>query len=891
MAKVQKWDHVKWRNQRADDSPDIVAGSFAENKFVSFPDALKGTRAFAVQISTNRAAVKAVQHGPNAIIGVSAAALAGISHGRGRPLICDIPAHDEEQQTPQRIAHGSLSVLAGVATLLALATTATANVAAQVRQETETRATMLEEIIVTAQRRAENAQDVPISMSVFSRDFIRQYLSDPYEVANFTPNYQNDNNFGLTRSNASIRGLRSSDTFDHLGSTSILTYYDGIAAGTPYTSAMPHWDLDRIEVLRGPQGTLFGRNAVAGAIQYLSAAPTDEFEGYGEFTVGEFDLRRFEAAVGGPITANVKGRLSATIYDRAGDVSNTFLDERVGERDWWGLRGIVDWQIADHFDVRVKAQHLEGDQDELNFNAAPGAMMPAAFQAWFAGVGHDPDLPRNSNFERLQSVLEEPFSTADLELVQVDLNYDFGPARLTAIVGYLDGKNRINDDAVTMPVQIYDELAATDITQWSGEVRLTSQTNHPLQWIAGAYYQDTDDSSFFDLDVSGFFVADGLTPVPVFAGAGNVFSTGGAAQQLETYAFFLHTTRDWTEHLKTTHAVRYTHEEKSINYRFFSLFEFPVSPGVESGTPAQHDDFVNFAKLGPDQQRRQAVSIFSDPNTLDADGNVVPFPLSDSWNEVTWRFAVDYRLRDGALLYASISRGFKGGIFSVLADPAAAVSAGPEVSIVYEVGAKSQWLGDRLQVNVSAFYNDHSNLQTLLLTLSADGSVFYLLDNLPEAELYGGEIEITAIPTDNLFIAANLGFIEAKITKVPPGNENVLGNRLPLAEDMSFSGLVGYDIHTAPGMFSPHLSWRYRGEYWTTKENIDIPRKLGGFWTVDLRLGYESPQGKLYGLLYWKNLFDEVQPVASAIPDAALGTTASRINERRNWGVTIGYRF
>lgn len=765
-------------------------------------------------------------------------------------------------------------------------------------------------IIVTAQRRAEDVQDVPISASVFDSDFIADNLSDPRQIANFTPNYQvTRSSEGLTGGEGSIRGLGASDQANPLSSSSFLVIYDGIPTGTPITGTIPQWDLERIEVFRGPQGTLFGRNAVAGAIQYTSAMPTDYLEGYGRMQIGQFNLRRFEGAVSGPITDGIAARVSGFVYSRGGDVYNEFLDTDMGERDLYGFRGIIDWDITDALDVRLKAQRFVGDAEPIFFNAARSEFMTPDQLGWFEAVGFDPDLSRKTNYKVVQSGNQFPKNAAEVDIVELNLNYDFGSVGLAFIGGYINAENEITNVAIDFPAQVDDQLQAADLEQYSAELRLTSQTDSPFQWILGGYYQKTDDSFSADIDLSALLRdadGDGLTRhngdspedlldgiVPAFV-ADNIFFTGSNSQRLETYAGFLHTSYQWTDRLKTTHAIRFTHESKDVDYLFNSFFEFPVSIGVVPGSLGQHFDLVRFAGLTPEEQRAQAVSTIVEGNTIGADGSVIPYQIADSWDEVTWRLSLDYQVSDDVLLYASASKGFRGGIFSVLVPgPANAVAADPEKSLVYELGLKSRMFDNRLQLNASVFYDDHTDYQTSLFTTDPSAGILNNIDNLPKSELYGGEIEIQAVPVDNLLIVANLGLLDTKITKVLPGNEGLIGNELPLAEDLNFSGLVKYDIETKAGIFAPQASWRYWGEYFSLKENNDEPisGKPGGFWTVDLRLGWESTDGNVFAAAFWNNVFNEVHPTRHAQPLAASGHSVSVVNDRRNWGLEIGFRF
>lgn len=795
--------------------------------------------------------------------------------------------------------------------------------AAQATQETSSAAVSsaddlsglrLEEVTVTAERRAESSQKVPISMSVFSRDFIKEHIVSVFDVASFTPNFDimSNNGFGQS-STSSIRGIGTGEQSAPQDATSILTYYDGIPIGSQFGAVTPQWDLERIEVQRGPQGTLYGRNAVAGAIQFASAAPSEDLHGYVEVEGGDYDLRRVEGAVSGPITENIKGRLSALGYERGGNVRNTFLDVEQGEQEWWGVRGILDWQLTDHLDARLKAQYFDGDVDVLFFNAASSDLLAPGTLAWMQATGTDPDLPRRSNFKEIQSPLADPYDKFDMTLVELDFNYDFGPVGLTAVFGYVDGNESLVDSTLNFAAAAGVQAAENTSEQWTGEVRLTSQSDGPFEWIAGAFYQRNDDAQFkgFSLDYSGVFRdadGDGLTRynadspadlldglIPIYPASNVVLNTSidGTQQDLDTYAVFLHTKYRWTERLTTTQAVRYTKEEKDAQLGFISIFEVPVSAGVIPGTLDQLDDILAFARLTDDEQRQQALAILSDDDVLDADGRVVLPQARRSWEEVTWRFAADYQVSDTVLFYSSVSTGFKGGAFSLDPGPdGGPLSVDPEKSLVFEVGTKSQWLDRRLQLNASAFFNNHENLQSSQLEFRATGSAVSTLSNLPEVQLYGGEVEIQAIPTEHLLISANIGALRTEITEVNAGNESLLGKELPNAPDINFSGLVRYEVVTGIGAFSPQVSWRYRGETWSSKDNSDTTGQLGNFWTADVRVGYASANNNLYGSLYVRNVFDEVNPIFNVLADAQLiGTSLSKINERRIWGVTLGYRF
>ena len=813
----------------------------------------------------------------------------------------------------------------------------------------------LEEVIVTAERRTEVAQDVPIAISAFSESLIKsQNFNEPEEVSNLVPNFQQtglNGTGGMGLNTLTIRGLGVSGSGNFiLSSSSVLTYQDDIASGTTFTSNLPFWDLGRVEVLSGPQGTLFGRNAVGGVVKYISKAPTDEFEAYGEFTTGEFNLRRFEGAVSGPITDNLKARVSMLTYDRGGDIDNIVRKEQKGEREWWGVRGILDWTPTDRFSARVKYQRYEADSDTNFLNDAPREAFSddelAFFDTLTADLGIDRDLvelDRESNFEQQVGGLIEPSEAYTLDMFQLNGDYDFGPVTLNSIYGFMSASSDRVFDVVPVPTSIDHGFAPARLDQHSVEVRLTSNPGEfgRFNFITGVYAQKTDDKAFETNDFTGLrrdLDADGLTringdspedefdgllpagPGSFLSGAKTVAKDTGTIQELTTAAVFVHTTYDWTDRLKTTHALRWTTEEKEVDFWFNAFFEFPTRPGATPET--QFVDYIRFAKLNPrDKRTAPGVRILDDPNAIDFAGNpkeLGPTNFSEDWQEITGKFSVDYKVTDSAMVYGSFSRGFKGGSFVALAanrrdrDTAEetqeatlnANAADPEISNVFEVGAKTQWFDDRLQVNVSAFFNNHEDFQA---TQKERGGESNILSNIPEVDIKGAELQIQARPIPELFIMANFGIQEATIEEVVPSadgsNEAFLGNDLGLTEETNFSGIARYDLSTSLGTFSPGISWRYRGEFWSLFQNNDIGsvnpdgsfnlEPLGDFWEFNVRIGFESPDGRWYADATIDNVFDKVSSTRAEIPQpgGVLGGTLTNVNARRNWSASIGYRF
>ena len=243
------------------------------------------------------------------------------------------------------------------------------------------------------------------------------------------------------------------------------------------------------------------------------------------------------------------------------------------------------------------------------------------------------------------------------------------------------------------------------------------------------------------------------------------------------------------------------------------------------------------------------------------------------------------------MVYGLISRGFKGGAFTPTANSLGAVlgpdgniiAVDPETVIDYEVGMKSDIVPGRLRVNASAFFYDYSDYQTNQLIPSL---AIQILSNLPKAELYGAELEVQAVPVENLTLSVGLGALHTEITE--SSDPALIGNKLPLAEDFNWNASLRYDFNTSFGTISPEISGKRTGEYFGVKEN---PVQMGGFTIINARIGYESPNGKFYGSIWGTNLADEVNPIAIDDPTEFFGGDFANVNQHRRVGATVGVRF
>lgn len=728
----------------------------------------------------------------------------------------------------------------------------------------------LTEILVTAQRREESAQKVPISMTVLGTEAMAtmQTIND---LAAKIPNVQIDEAQGVPR--LSVRGIAQSD-FNPNATTSNMVYLDDVPLNAALAQSALTWDIERAEVLRGPQGTLFGRNATGGAIRFISAMPTKSWSGYADVTLGRFNQNIVNGAISGPLSDTLGIRIAYTGQRSDGDVYNTVTRKRIGN-DYYGIRGIVEWEPSDRVHAVLRAQYFNRNSPVLSWKSTPGLASKRGFGPLVDGRSVA-ELQADYGFQNLGASTKyrvtEIDGNPDGNLKHLPISFtadiDLGPVTLTSATGYLKAKQAYMTDGDTSPVPILNAYYMTNVRQWTQELRLASNATGPFKWIVGGFYMDEKIKARLSWDATEWL---GQTLYP---NANTVLYTRGQRQGTESYAVFAHTTYEITPELMLTAAARYTWENKDIFYIFRSRWDFPTSVPRTSFQAADFKRAVETQNLGTLLQAAQP-----------------SLGGKESWKNLSWKIALDYQLSPGTMVYALVSRGFKGGSFKptanvrseVLNADGSILSVRPETVTDYEVGVKSSVIPGRLRVNASAYLYDFRDYQTNQLI---PNSGLQLLSNLPKARMLGAELEIEAVPVDNLRLNLGTGFTDTSIRKST--DPALIGNKLPLAENFNLNASMRYDLETRLGTFAPEVSLKYRGHYYTSKENIV---RLGDFATIDARLSYTSPGEGVYGSLWIRNLTNKRAVLVVDDPSEFWGSNIAYVNAARTYGVTLGARF
>lgn len=677
--------------------------------------------------------------------------------------------------------------------------------------------TALDEIVITATKQGEtNVQTTPLAVTAIGEQQIDERgLSDVNDLVGVVPNLQVSDLSGYTQ--VYIRGVGSNIVF--IGSDpSSTTHLDGVYLARPLSYLSNFLDVERIEALRGPQGTLYGRNAVGGNINIISRRPTETPEGRVQVTVGDYNQLGFAGYISGPITGT--GLLGSLAFNRS--THDGYLDNVAGadleDEDFWGARGQLLIPLGSQSDLILRADYSETDSALGQYPKLlqpTGLTLEDSIMSDYHTVAHN-DV--NSTRARLGGVAAE-FNS--------DLNANLHFRSLSA---YRAFSGSIEADADSSSLQILRNLISPiRQEQVSQEFNLTGEYDR-FNFVLGAYYFREHNE-------------EPLTLAVVPAGASHIQRPHLSAESVALFAqgeYFL------TDALSVVAGVRWTKEEKDYRLDDYWTTSISYDPAVAAAAPI----------IG--------VPYFPDPFTVDT---------SADYDAVTPKIGVNYRL-DNMLFYVSATRGFKSGGFDYGSNNAADAAAGygPEYLWAYEAGAKTSWFQDRLRANVTAFYYDYTDMQ-----VQSFRNLGALTQNAATAEVQGLEVELQARPTSHLDLYANVAYLDATYEDYEGAFTNTLGTfsadgkRLNNAPEWSYSvgGRYSWDIGSYGEMFVG-ADVRYQDKVYFTAANDGVngvtnyPQQQDSYTLVDARLGWTSPDGLWDATLIGTNLTDEDYVVGTA---------------------------
>lgn len=722
----------------------------------------------------------------------------------------------------------------------------------------------LEEIVVTARKREESLQDTPISITAFTgADLEARQLDDISQIAESTPNLVFDDGVTISGSSASssvfIRGVGQLD-FTFNSDPGVGIYVDGVYLSRSIGGLVHLLDIERIEVLRGPQGTLFGRNTTGGAINITTRKPENEFSGKAGINAGRYDRIEGYASVNLPISDTLLTRTSFSVRKRDGYVDRLQGGDDYGDVDAFSGRSIINWRASDNLEVTIAVDGTRERQtalpvvliDDIDETGFPFAL---SYNNAIAGPPCVPPPSPRTNAACYNNQWREGTdklstnaghdSKSDLDLwglsgtITWGINDNLSVKSITAI---RDFESLSTMDLDGSPLPVFDIDLTQDMTAVSQEFQILGNSfDDRLSWILGAFYLNEDARHFEAIQATFDF---SLLPPPAGFPLVATGLTSGGDTTNESIAIFAQGTYNITDKLSLTAGLRYTDETRK---------------------------FTPDSRLGPIRLLPQQA-------------------FKTSADELTPMVNLAYAWSDDLNLYITYSKGFKGGGFSQrIAQPNPAPPAfEPEIVKVIEGGLKLRAWENRLLINAAAFHSDYSDIQVLG---QAPGVIGDSTINAGEADIDGFELEISAVPVTGLLLQGGVGYLDAEYTKLSPGVVNItLDSRLPSAPKWTTNFSASYEYTTpSANTITPRIDWFYTST--TTNVSGDFPSQVqDGYSLLNASVAFETTDGKWRAALSGKNLTDEIYLV-SGDETAAIGTVYGTYGLPRTWAFNLERRF
>ncbi|HKY91046.1 MAG TPA: TonB-dependent receptor [Nevskiaceae bacterium] len=749
------------------------------------------------------------------------------------------------------------------------------------------RAAQIGEIVVTAQRREENLQDVPISVTAFSADDIAERTIVSFgDVAKSTPGFVFGQTFGQVA--PTIRGV-GADRFTISSEPGVALYVDDIYLGRPYLPQAALTTLERIEVLKGPQGTLYGRNASGGALKLVSQRPTDEFRMTAGVQYGSFDEVVGRASVNLPIADGLEGLLAVVASERDGYVDNRTLDREVEGSEVFSVRGALAYEATDWLDIDLNADLSRqkdsgpianavtpvvfGFSDSLATPAlAPLDLYLGALETRF-GVVLDP--LREALVARLVGgqVSHDPRVTyqdsptkTDIDNEGVGLTFstragDWGGKLIT---GYRESRRDflLDGDMTDFPALAFVDPNFTEAHQVSAELQVSLDTAFPglggdVHALTGAFYYHEEGSedinaSILQLDPGNLQALGDLIPpsiLPLFQNDGLsqiLFRSSQLTRSVAGFGDVEWRALDW---LAVHLGGRYTLDDKEI------VGTVREPPGL--------------ARTCEDQR------------------------LADDFGATTVRSGLDFLIDDERMVYASFSQGYKSGGFNPASCDGEAYK--PEYVDAWELGLKSRWLDGSLQLNGAVFRYDYTDIQVEKVVGFATSVV-----NGPKATIEGAELAATWAAAAWLTLEGAACYLDTAygtfsdddpFTQADPSVIDLKGNRLNKAPE--WSGNAAATVHGdlgATGALSARLEWSYTGRMFY--DYFNHPFAHGEAYEIwNLFLNFAPPGGRWGVQAFGKNLADEFYWAGQVTPSAVVGGPFTFYGMPRTFGVAVSFTF
>ncbi|MBU2586715.1 MAG: TonB-dependent receptor [Alphaproteobacteria bacterium] len=706
------------------------------------------------------------------------------------------------------------------------------------------------EILVTAQKVSENVQDVPIAITAITADRLEQTGTTSLEgLTRLVPSVTFRK--GTTSANSAIvmRGV-GTITFSVAAEPSVSTVVDGVVLSRSGQAFMDLVDLERIEVLRGPQGTLFGKNASAGLVNMVSKGGTDTLEAEARAEWFEGNEYRLRAAISGPLGENLSGRITGFYGTYDGNITNVFggQEEDVNGYEHYGARGIVDYDNGSA-KIRLIADYFKADDDccaDIT-TVSRGAVLDAEL-GLPGGVAQGLDQ-RYVNHNLVTETRDEQWSltaSGDFDV--------FNSHTLSFVAGYRNWKNREIREGDFLPralvgtAELHDD-GTVKTEQYSLEVRLASDTSEDFFYQVGAFAWRSDNEQQFTREVvtcaSSTLPVDPLTggqPCNLADTVNTIFPTATSDSDVtsENYAVFGQATYRFSDMIALTGGLRYTWDDLE-----FSHFR---APGVNAAT--------GLPATGP------GVSGSPAGGTIASGGNGTNLSTGSSTNgNLSGKAVLQVYAADDIMLYTSYTRGYKGPAFNVFFNHTAPNNAVPidaETSDAFEAGIKSQFLDNRVQLNLAAFTVEYDGFQANNF-VNLNGTIITNLTNAGTVKTEGFEADLVVVPVSGLTLRASGAYADAKVKEFNPNPitnapDARNGTRLPLAPKFTYT--LGASYEADLGGFGLYLDTDFR-HLSSQFSDLGESGPLDGYGIWNASVGFSDPDDNYRLTFHIRNITDE----------------------------------
>jgi iron complex outermembrane receptor protein len=827
---------------------------------------------------------------------------------------------------------GRPSGLAAIAAMLACHHTGNASAA----DEGAASSTTLEEITVTAQKRTENVQDVPIAITAFSENTLRaKGITDLHGLTGLVPNVNLDQGSPFSGSNsvlsASIRGIGQDDFAFNLD-PGVGVYVDGVYFARTVGANQSLLDVERVEVLKGPQGTLFGRNTIGGAISIVTRTPGDEFAVQGQATGGSFNRRDISVMADIPLAEHLLSTITVSsqsqdgyqrripypsttpyVTDPVGALHNAGSNEAFdtqGGTDQQVIRGKLLWRVADGLTATVTGDWTHTNQPATantvleTVTTGPSAVFGAFYNLCLLGVQFVPTAP----------LVCGPRNTVGTPLWQANLNPNttrllYGPA-------VVDTGNIDTTYATGQNFDKLDSYGASATVDWelNPAFKIRSITaSRRLHWASGL---DTDGSpiDFFETSFAEGqhqfsqevqFIGDLFDSSLKLVGGLYYFNEGGYIHDFVTfgggllqidgpntldtksYAAFLHADYKVSDKVGITLGGRFSEDKKTFTGGQQDLNDFFYKLGNLVSSCYPYNASASLIGGPADLTCQQALGFPNPANHYQV------YPLGENhqdFNEFTPTASVQYHFTGDVMGYASYAKGFKtGGWTTRLTAPlppgAPAQAFGPETDQTYELGLKSEWFDRQLIVNTAAFLSHYDGIQ-----LTYQISTSPVTQNAGNAEIKGLEIEMQSLLGSNFSLNGSVGYMDAKYTEVSQFAEATTGAYLPKTPKLKVS--LSPDAHTRIGngaTLRVGVDFTHTSEMYNDVQNTELLKRPKEDM-VNASAAVVSPNGKVTFTVGGLNLSDR-RFVTTGQPQIAGGVIYGTYNAPREWYATLGVKY